>query len=227
MNNKEYLNEERYQKNKKKITIVALIVLMAGLLLGGFLICKGLNQHSESNKQKLAEEKTKLVASKKTLEEKIKPVEEQIKALEREKFTGFNSEYYNRKDKIEELNESIKADKEDIKIIDDALDDSFAHCEFNGPKNNSYTAEYCSLKVQVTGNYNAMFYVLGGFVILVSLMISGSIIMFAKRREILAFQAQQVMPVAKEGIDEMSPAIGKAAGEIAKGIKQGLKDDEK
>lgn len=64
----------------------------------------------------------------------------------------------------------------------------------------------------------------------------------AFRREILAFNIQQTMPVAKEGIDEMAPTIGKAgasiakemapvygevAKEISKGIKEGLKDEEK
>ena len=33
--------------------------------------------------------------------------------------------------------------------------------------------------------------------------------------------------IAKEGIDEMAPTIGNAAKEIAKGIKKGLKDEEK
>ena len=33
------------------------------------------------------------------------------------------------------------------------------------------------------------------------------------------------MPVAKEGIDEMAPTIGEAAGKIAKGVKKGLDED--
>lgn len=49
----------------------------------------------------------------------------------------------------------------------------------------------------------------------------------AFRREMTAFSAQQFMPVAQEGIDKMSPTIGNAAGEIAKGIKKGLNDDQK
>ena len=51
--------------------------------------------------------------------------------------------------------------------------------------------------------------------------------MLGKGREISAFFAQQQMPVAKEGIEKMSPAMGTAAKEIAKGIKEGLKDEEK
>ena len=45
-------------------------------------------------------------------------------------------------------------------------------------------------------------------------------------REILAFSAQQTIPVTKEAVDEMAPTAGKAAKEIAKGIKEGLKDEE-
>ena len=61
----------------------------------------------------------------------------------------------------------------------------------------------------------------------------------AHRREITAFTTQQVMPVAQEGIEKMTPTIGKAgasiakemapvygeaAKEIAKGIKEGLNE---
>lgn len=34
------------------------------------------------------------------------------------------------------------------------------------------------------------------------------------------------IPIAKEAIDEMVSTIGNAAGEIAKGIKNGLNDDD-
>ena len=36
-----------------------------------------------------------------------------------------------------------------------------------------------------------------------------------------------MMPIAQEGIDTMAPRVGNAAKEIAKGIKEGLKDEEK
>ena len=48
MNRHEYLNEEKYQKAEKKISFVALIILVLGLSLGGFLIYKGV--HTDSNK---------------------------------------------------------------------------------------------------------------------------------------------------------------------------------
>ena len=71
------------------------------------------------------------------------------------------------------------------------------------------------------------FYMFGAFIIVASSMIAVSIYIFGKRREIAAFTTQQVMPIAKEGINEMAPTIGNVAGEIAKGIKEGIKDDDK
>ena len=65
---------------------------------------------------------------------------------------------------------------------------------------------------------------IGGFIILASGGIAFAIFMFAKRREILAFTAQQVMPVAQEGIEKMAPTIGNAAGTIGKGIAKGIKE---
>ncbi len=34
------------------------------------------------------------------------------------------------------------------------------------------------------------------------------------------------MPIAKEVIEKIAPSVGVAAKEIAKGIKEGLKDEE-
>ena len=48
----------------------------------------------------------------------------------------------------------------------------------------------------------------------------------ANNRKITAYMTQQQMPIAKEGIEEMAPTVGKAAGEIAKGIKEGLKEED-
>jgi len=68
---------------------------------------------------------------------------------------------------------------------------------------------------------------LGGFLNILGFTLSsigGVLIFVAHRREIMAYTTQQVMPVAQEGIEKMAPTIGHAAGEIAKGIKQGLNE---
>ena len=223
-------------------------------------------QQLESEKQQLSnqveEEKQNLIKSKEDLEAKIKPIEDEIKSLQRVKFTGFDDAYYAREDKIEELKESIETDKKSIGVIEKVLDESFDYCLFDG-KNNSYTSTYCLLKTQLNNKdveINSLdrkysdfekdfeleeytpFYIVGGFVLITSIMISFSIYMITKRREIAAFSAQQIMPVAQEGIEKMAPSIGKAgasiakemapiygqvAKEISKGIKEGLKDEEK
>ena len=69
----------------------------------------------------------------------------------------------------------------------------------------------------------------GGFILFASLMVALSLLLIAKRREIMAFQVQQVAPVAKEGVEKATPVVGRAAGsiakEIAKGIKEGKADE--
>lgn len=193
-----YLNEEKYQKAEKSITLVAILVLVVGLCIGGFLIYKGVAKPGTS---KVEELKVQLETKKSELE---------AKGIKFSSFTKYSD-----------------GEAYDLKIITNALDPSFDHCAFDEYKNNSITKEYCAAK-NSTGDFaSSGSTMLGAFICIATCMISGFIFMFAKQRHIVAFQAQQVMPVAKEGIDEMAPTIGKAAGEIAKGIKKGLSDDEK
>jgi len=284
MENKKYLNEETYQKNKKKISKVALIVLIIGILIGGSLIATGLVKQSkinayyseenktkikdqlENEKQKIEEqlelEEQKIIKTKTELETKIKPTEDEIKSLERVKFTGFDDAYYARQDRIEELEKSISSDKKSIAVIEDVLEDSDFYCSFDGEKND-YTVNYCSIEDQLDAkvveinslerefsDFNKKFdshdsipfYMIGTFIIIASCMIAGSIYMITKRREMLAFGVQQIMPIAEEGAEKIAPTIGKVgktiakemapvygeiAKEISKGIKEGIKEDEK
>ena len=89
-NKKEFLTEENYERGKKKIKTIALIILIVGVLIGGSLIVTGLmkqgkinSQYSEDNKtnlsQQLETEKQNLISKKTELETKIEPVETQIK----------------------------------------------------------------------------------------------------------------------------------------------------
>lgn len=70
---------------------------------------------------------------------------------------------------------------------------------------------------------------LGLFMLLPGIFITivGCMIRFAvgNQRNIMAYQTQQVMPIAQEKIEKMAPSMGTAAKEIAKGIKEGLSDD--
>ena len=108
----------------------------------------------------------------------------------------------------------------DLYVITKTLNPSFAYCEFDEFKNNSITKEYCTAKNSAS-DFSISVKIIGGvFISLATCMISFSIYMVAKRRNIFAFQKQQVIPATKESIEEMAPTIGSAAGEIAKGIKK-------
>lgn len=222
MEKKDYLNEETYQKNKKKITKLALIVLIIGILIGGSLIATGLIKQRNINLQYSDESKSNI-----------------SKQLETEKqnLTTKKSQLEKKGIKYDAFSKYTDGEAYDLKIITKALDPSFNHCAFDEFKNNSLTSKYCSLKIQlndVSNDFNKSFnsfssipfYMFGSFVIIASCMISGSIYMFSKRREITAFTTQQVMPIAQEGIEKMAPSIGNVAKEISKGIKEGMKDDK-
>lgn len=280
MNQKEFLTEENYERGKKKIKRIATIVLLLTLMIGGGLIGYGIykqvkvdEKYSETNKinekeakekeiaqlrEQLNTEKENLMTKKSEIEAKIKPIQDEIKQLKREPFKGFDSAYYERKDKIEELEKSMESDKKSLAVITDALSDGFDHCVFDEAKNHNMTSKYCSIKNQISKKDDAIgdlqdtfsdfdksmeksdsipFYMFGGFIILVGCMISGGIYMITKRREMLAFGAQQIMPVMQEGMekvaptiakvtDTVAPSIGNVAKEISKGIKEGLKDDK-
>ena len=68
MKNKEYLNEEKYEKSKGKIKIVLFIIFLIGLSIGGGLIVTGLIKQCilfpsnlENTKNSLEDEKNYLL----------------------------------------------------------------------------------------------------------------------------------------------------------------------
>ena len=68
---------------------------------------------------------------------------------------------------------------------------------------------------------SGMFMILPGiFVLVVGLMVR---FLIGNRREIMAYQMQQMMPIVKEGTKEMTPIASETAKEISKGIHDGFK----
>ena len=198
MEENKYLNEEKYKKAVKTITFISILVLVIGLCIGGFLIYRGVVKPDLS---KVEELRTQLEAKRKDLESK---------GVVYNTFAKYtDGEVY------------------ELKIITNVLDPSFNHCSFDEYKNNSITKEYCKAKNSTEDFASAGSIMIGAFICIATLMISGFIFLFAKQRSILAFQAQQAMPVAKEGINEMAPTIGNVAKEITKGIKKGSNDTKK
>lgn len=223
MADRKYLNEEMYLKNKKRLTSLAVIVLIIGLLIGGSLVGTGIVKYTNINSQysdnALADLNSQLDAEKQILENKKNELEN--KGITYDTFAKYTD-----------------GDTYDYKVIVDALDTSFPHYKFDACKNNEITSKYCELKNKIEKDFDSDFnksfdlsgvfpyFIFGGFIIIASFGIFGSIIVFTKRREIVAFTTQQIMPVAKEGIEEIAPSIGQAAKNIAKDIKSGLNDDK-
>lgn len=198
-----YLNEEKYKRTKHKIKIIAILVLIIGILLGGGLIITGI---IKNNQAKLSTQEINKVQT------EIDDFNSQLSSLKSQKHqefrnNGFSENYYNLENQILKIEDNIFE-------LEDKLEPDTSHL--------------------------FVFYMFGGFIIIVTLMISGIIYSTAKRREIAAFGVQQMMPIAQEGLEKIAPTIGKAgasiakemapaysevAKEIAKGIKEGLKDE--
>jgi len=198
MEEKKYLNEEKYQKTKGKILALAVVVLILALLIGGGLIFTGISKMSQVSK---TTEATRTVEDIQEEIDKLKEEEASLNAKQNEVFKkdGFSEEYYSLENELEKNSKKV-ADLESQQF-------DMEHDDINWDK-----AKY------------APFLMIGGFICLSGCMIAFSIFMFAKRREILAFQAQQVVPVGKEVIEDVAPTAGNFAKEISKGIKEGLNE---
>lgn len=198
MENSKVLNEEKYQKTSKVILIIGIVILVIGLCLGGFLIYKGV--------AKPGEEKVEIL--RKDLEKKKKVLED--KGLVYDTFSKYTD-----------------GEKYDLKIITDVLNPEFQYCHFDEYKDNSITKEYCKAKDGVDEMSSSISIGAGVFICFLAIMLFSSCLQISKGRSILAYQVQQAMPVAKEGMEEMAPSVGKMAKEITKGIKEGIKEKDK
>ena len=242
---KEFLTEENYEKGKKKLKTIALVILIVGWVIGGSLIATGLiksNKLKKQNEQVVEQvEETNNSRTASEVQSDIDSVQEQIDTLETEitklgrertrifeEDRGFSDRYYAKEDEIEEKQ------KEMTKLQTQLAEYTTELWQINSGYNDVKNRIDGSRNVFSTAKY-IPYYMFGAFIIIASCMISGSIFMFTKRREILAFTAQQVMPVAQEGIEKAAPTIGKAGasiakemapvyGDIAKGIAKGIKE---
>lgn len=254
MEKKEFLNEENYHAAKKKIIRISLIILIVGVLLGGSLIITGIVKtniakkdnediankiDNDSSVRTEAQVQADIDATKAkidAIEKEINQIDLEISKLrtEQQKILtedhGFSDRYYAKDEEIK-----LKAQEKSAKLKEKSeLDDEVTKYESELWKIQS---GYNDVQTEIEKSGNLMdtakyipLYMIGGFIIIASCIISGSIYLFAKRREITSFTIQQTMPVAQEAIDKMAPTVGNAVGNIAqgitKGIKDGLKDDK-
>lgn len=224
MDNNKFLNEKKYQNTKTIFIILAILLLIIGFVVGGLIIKKGLNKKNDIYSKYTEENKQAQIVS---LNVQIKIAKSSLESKKVELIAQGLQPSSNYED-----NESYN-----LYIITNVLNPRLSNCSFDEYKNNELTSQYCNLIKQLedtekldikyerkSESFGCIpYYMIGTFIILFSIMISILLFVTAKRREIIAFQAQQAMPVVKEGIEEISPALGKATKDVINNIK----DDNK
>ena len=235
----EYLNEEKYIKTQKNVKILSLLILIVGLVIGIGLIITGVvlsnksnpievhlneSQNTDSDNSRSVEEIESDINS---IKPKINSLENEINILraklaQMQIIDDFSDDYYSKQKEVEEKEKELLDLKSELSKYQSELK-SVSDNDFNsglGPVEDIFNT--ASSRINNVRYYGIC--ILGVFISVASIFGSISLYLFAKRREIIAFKAQQVMPIAKEGIDEMSSTVGSAAGEVAKGITKGIKD---
>ena len=172
----EILSEKKYKKTKGKIAFIALLVFCIGVSIGGYLIGIGLRKNREVKEEIDARPLSVIEAEIDALNDTLAS----LKAKNNKEFqeNGFTEEYYKTQNEIDKTNRKISNLKSE-----------------SWNKQNGYGTSGSIQKY-------LPFYIFGGFIIFATLMISGHIYLLSKGREILAYTAQQTIPVAQEGIEK-------------------------
>lgn len=218
MEKKELLNEENYERAKKKITRISLVILVIALLLGGTLITLGIIKTNAAKNAAYQESQKQAVQT-----------EQRLKEIESEK-ESLNLQYDAKSQECDSLDHSDK--NWFAKVNQCRREAGTVKSKINDLESEEFALNHNYNKV-VAKNY-IFLSILGGMVIFIGGVISLSIYLIAKKRDIAAFTIQQSMPLAQETIEKMAPTVGNAAGTIGKGIakgitsgiKEGLKTDE-
>ena len=210
----ELLNEKKYKKASNGLFFVGVGLIIVGIVIFMIMFIPKIKSNNPTNKEELQQKLNELRPG---LEKKY----DELKA----------------KGVVESWDYKNKEGYQ-MNLIDVALDPTYGKCEHSSTySDNDITREYCTIKAQIydidhsMGSVNIISSLVPALMVLMPcLMIGLMLIIYSKQRSILAYQAQSVMPVAQEGTEKFAPTIGKAAGtiskEIAKGIKEGLKDAE-
>ena len=242
--NNQYLNEEKYKKINSKISLISKIILVVGFAIGITLISIGVVIKSNVNNENRKIESEIKEDAKKSLEKdnnSIKELEKEIELLKEKKSSL--------EDEVEKLQDdkSIAFEKErgfgnDYKRIDKEINKKQNEIFNLKQQINEKDREKFRLNANLSsydeGSINSKYYSkkkiepvtvyacfgLGGMAIFMGIAFSLSALLISKRREILAYQTQQMMPIAKEGIKEMGPTMGQVAGEMMKDVAPAYKE---
>ncbi len=150
------LKEEKYNKSKKKIKKISIMVLIIGLIIGGSIISMGLKKQADINskysKESKQEIKEKLESEKANLEakrEELAKLLDEKKVTEKKKLEDKKKEIENKGITYSVFTSPTDGEKYDLKIITEVLTSDFQYCSFEEYKNHTLTSEYCKL---VNGN---------------------------------------------------------------------------
>lgn len=241
-NKKEYLNEENYKKTKKKLKIIALIILIVGVLIGSGLIITGIVLSNNANGINIdlnpSEEYTENLRTESEVQADINELTPRINSLNFEVSSlqvelwsiqtseGMSDNY---KAKLQEK-EAKETELLNLKTEQEKYREELSKIKAsnnNNAINNQvevFESIFNNASNKITKAKYIPYYIFGGFIIVASVLISIIIYIFAKKREITAFTVQQTIPIAHEGIEKISPTIGNAVETIAKSIKNGINE---
>lgn len=232
---KQFINENKYQKVKKGLIVAAIAVIVAAVTISSvFLLAPGFSKLNEANnivipsdQEIKAEQDTndaKNAKAEADLDAKYEvltaPIQSQLTVLDRQDTQvlmseGRSANYYALQDQETALDSQLSK-------INKQKSDESSTLSFS--KTQSYSiskAEYESKKQRT--QFDATPYFMGGIMlILVGCGAGLNLLFMAFGRNILAFGAQSTVPVAKEVIEDVAPIIGKAYGEAAKAAAHGL-----
>ena len=149
---KEFLTEENYERGKKKLKMIAIIVLVIGLLIGGTLITVGILKQSKTNSNYSEDTIKKLQndieAEKVSLETKkteLKGKRDEALRVEKQNLENKKQELISKGIKYDNSTKYDDGESYDLKVITNALDPSFNYCAFDEYENNVITRDYCLL----------------------------------------------------------------------------------
>ena len=236
--NEKYLNEEKYQNDKKKLIRISKIILILGLIIGVSFIILGIVKYNSVRENVATKEE--VVTDTRTEEEiqdeidAINDLLPSLKARKNQEFSenGFSEEYYRLDQEVSNKEQELR----DLKIEKSQKNSGY----------NDVMDEIFNKKDEIEDSFNEgealsksmPFYIGAGFIIFISLSVSGFIFFIAKGRDIAAFTMQQTMPLAQEGAEkmtstmkniakEMAPVYGDIAREVSKGIEKGKKQGQR
>ena len=225
-NKKEYLNEEWYQKTKKRITKISLIILIIAIVIGSGLIATGIIATDISKKEAEKLNKERYEAAYNESKQNVAEAKKRLQEIINERAT-IKKQYDEKQYECNSLDMSAsnwlankqKCSSEASEIYSkiEALDD-----ETDEINNKDYTGYY---DLAVAKDYKLVI-IIGIILICDGIVVSLTFYIISKKREIKAFTTQQMMPIKQESIKKITPTVANSAETISNSISNGITEQK-